>query len=78
MLTPDQLAELHVKEHDARLKHIDELPDTKQAQENPEDYVKGLKQKSPQEFMDKAGPMVMWEIIAQKLEKFFERIKKAS
>ena len=25
MPTPDQLAEMHVREHEARLKHIDEL-----------------------------------------------------
>ena len=94
MTTPEQLAEMRVRKHEARLKHIDELmekaeetaapeqgigdelSELKQEREKMGDYVAGLKQKSPQEFMEIAGPMVMWEIIAERLEKLIEKIKK--
>ena len=52
------------------------VAEIKQEREKINDYVEGLKQKSPQEFMDTAGPMVMWEILAEKLEHLVERIKK--
>ena len=95
MPTPDQLAEMHVREHEARLKHIDELVDKVEEEKAPTqaisdelaelkqernkmgDYIEDLKQKSPAEFMETAGPMVMWEIVAQRLEKLIEKIKKA-
>ena len=51
-------------------------PYERQEKEKSDDYVDGLKKKSPQEFMETSGPMVIWEIIAQKLEKLFERKKK--
>ena len=94
MPTSDKLAELSVKEHEARLKHIDELMEKAQAaklqdqktkdelaaiskeREKMGDYIDNLKQKSPQQFMEAAGPMVMWEIIAEKLEHIIEKIKK--
>ena len=96
MTTSEKLAELSIKEHESRLKHIDELmdkaesagvhddnvkeelADIKQEREKMGDYVEGLKQKSPQQFMETAGPMVMWEIIAEKLEHLIEKIKKGS
>ena len=40
------------------------------------DYVEQLKTKSPEQLMETAGPMVMWELVAQKLEKLVEKIKK--
>ena len=52
-----------------------ELEPLKQEREKMGDYVEGLKQKSPQEFMETAGPMVMWEIVAEKLEHLIEKIK---
>ena len=52
------------------------VAEIKQEREKINDYVEGLKQKSPQEFMDTAGPMVMWEILAEKLEHLLEKIKK--
>jgi len=94
MPTTDQIAEMSVREHEARLKHIDELmekaekaaianeainndlAELKQQREKMGDYIENLKQKSPQEFMETAGPMVMWEIVAEKLEQLIEKIKK--
>ncbi|WP_455367043.1 hypothetical protein [Kaarinaea lacus] len=88
----EKLAEQHIKEHEARLKHIDELieeaektgdqeskaelADLKEKQTKMGDYVEQLKQKSPEQLMETAGPMVMWEFVAQKLEKLVEKIKK--
>lgn len=95
MITPEQLAEKHIREHESRLKHIDELVEKveavepkdndihdelsslKQEREKMGDYVADLKQKSPQEFMETAGPMVMWEIVAGKLENLIEKLKKS-
>ena len=53
----------------------EELETLKQEREKMGDYVEGLKKKSPQEFMETAGPMVMWEIVAEKLEHLIEKIK---
>jgi uncharacterized protein YPO0396 len=88
----EKLAEQHIKEHDARLKRIDELMqeaektgDKKSKEELTElkaqqtkmgDYVEQLKHKSPEQLMETAGPMVMWEFVAQRLEKLIEKIKK--
>ena len=96
MPTSDKLAELTIKEHESRLKHIDELmekaesagkksestnreiEELKQERQKMGDYVDSLKEKSPQEFMETAGPMVMWELVAKKLEQLIEKIKKGA
>jgi len=88
----EQLAERHFKEHESRLKHIDELlqtaeqkgdeetrkelADLKKKQTEMGDYIEQLKNTSPEKLMETAGPMVMWELVAQRLEKLFEKIKK--
>lgn len=53
------------------------LTEIRQERDRISDYIEGLKKKSPQEFMDTAGPMVMWEILAEKLEHLVEKIKKS-
>ena len=88
----DKLAEQHIAEHVSRLKHIDELmeqaeqagdeeskaelSDLKEKQTEMGDYIENLKEKSPEQLMETAGPMVMWELVAQRLEKLIEKIKK--
>ena len=88
----DKLAEQHIAEHEARLKHIDELmqeaeqagdeesktelTELKEKQTEMGDYIEELKEKSPEHLMETAGPMVMWELVAQRLEKLIEKIKK--
>ena len=88
----DKLAEQHIAEHESRLKHIDELmQDAEQAGDEASkaeltelkekhtemgDYIEELKEKSPEQLMETAGPMVMWELVAQRLEKLIEKIKK--
>lgn len=92
----NQLAESHIREHEARLKHIDELmeqvkkaeqattgspevkaefSDLKQERSALASHLDELRQKSAEEWAEKAGPMVMWDIVADRLEKLVERIK---
>ena len=88
----NQLAEQHIVEHQSRMKHIDELmekaeqagdeeskeelAELKEKQTEMGDYIEQLKEKSPEQLMETAGPMVMWELVAQRLEKLIEKIKK--
>lgn len=96
MPMPEQIAEMNIREYEARLKHIDELVEEaevaaaddavvthgllelKKEKERINDYIEGLKEKSPKEFMNTAGPMVIWEILAEKLEHLVEGIKKTN
>ena len=88
----DKLAEQHIAEHESRLKHIDELmqeveqagdeaskaelTELKEKQTEMGNYIEELKEKSPEQLMETDGPMVMWELVAQRLEKLIEKIKK--
>ncbi|MGD8560242.1 MAG: hypothetical protein PVF34_10650 [Gammaproteobacteria bacterium] len=97
MTNVDKLAERHIREHEARLSHLEdlmerarqeaektgsaesvqeELNEIDKERDKMADYVENLKTKSPKEFMETAGPMVMWELVAGRLEKLIERIKK--
>jgi DNA repair exonuclease SbcCD ATPase subunit len=88
----NQLAESHIKEHEARLKHIDELMEqADKAKHEAEDsaeleslkgervtlanHLDELREQSAEEWAEKGGPMVMWDIVADRLEKLVERIK---
>lgn len=53
-------------------KEFDEL---KQQRDDFASYVDQLKTKSPEQLMQTAGPMVIWEFIAQRLEHLVEKIK---
>jgi hypothetical protein len=91
----NQLADRHIREHEARLKHIDELMEqvevTGQSTHSAEvsavlsdlkrergllaNQLDELRQQSAEEWAEKGGPMVMWDIVAERLEKLVERIK---
>jgi hypothetical protein len=91
----DQLAEQHIRERQARLKHIDELmaqiDQTRQATKSAEirAEVESIKQERTilarqldeleetpdEEWAKKGGPMVVWDVVANRLEKLVERIK---
>lgn len=92
----NQLAEQHIREHEARLKHIDELMEqadkAKQAEEDSSEvsaeladlkqerselarHLDELRQHSEEDWAEKGGPMVMWDIVADRLERLVERIK---
>ena len=91
----DEMIRQHILEHEARLKHIDEL--MKQAHEkahHPEaqaqlselagkrevlaDQVAELKRRPRESWheseLEKAGPMGLWDIVAQQLEHLVERL----
>lgn len=95
----EKLVEQHVKENEARLKHIDEVlaqahkeaGETAKASEVGDDFAvlreeydrlashfDELRMKSlqdwQQESIKKAGPMAVWDSLAQQLEKLLERI----
>ena len=93
----NELVEQHIREHESRLKHIDELLQrTRKATDKKEDinaeleeverdreqlyeHIQTVKQ-SPQYWaknaLDKAGPMGVWDAVAQRLEKLVERIER--
>jgi hypothetical protein len=98
MTTKEQLIEQHVREYEARLKHIDELYQRAQeAAGHPEpaqpsgselkdlqaqlsllrettQHVKAMPvDKWRSETLRSAGPMAIWDVVAQKLEDFIER-----
>ena len=99
MTRTERLVEQHIRENEARLKHIDEVlaqahkeaGETAKASEVGDDlavlrkehgrlasHFDELKMKSlqdwQQESIEKAGPMAIWDSLAQQLEKLLERI----
>lgn len=88
MASQEQRVESHVLEYESRLKHIDELMAKAEGAEAVAEEVAGLKvarsrlaesleemrKHSEEEWARNAGPMVMWEIVAEKLEKLVQRI----
>ena len=96
MTNTNQLVEQHIREHEARLKHIDELmeqveqagrtaadsaeiftevEDLKQQRAQLANHLEELRRKSIEEWSEKGGPMVMWDIVANRLETLVERVK---
>lgn len=96
----NELVEQHIRAHESRLKHIDELlqrtqkaagqevdsadvgAQLKELQNNREelhDHIQKLKH-SPGHWtknaLNKAGPMGVWDAVAQRLEKLVERIER--
>ena len=99
MTNLEQLAEQHIREHESRLQHIDELLGRAQARagaEQPEvretleevtreraklaSRIDELKLKSLEDWkteeIEKAGPMGIWDALAQQLEKLVERLER--
>jgi hypothetical protein len=94
----ESMVEQHIREYEARLKHVDELleqahreAETAKAAEIDDDlallrgerdrlasHFDELKMKSRQDWqgesIEKAGPMGVWDSLAQQLEKLLERI----
>lgn len=94
MTTLDELVDRHVKEYNSRLKHIDELAEQaaileeeshlaelaelKSERNKLADYLKELEQNPSELSLVKSGPMAIWDVIAQRLEKLVEKIDKKS
>lgn len=93
MTSENQLVEDHIREYEARLKHIDELfarasqvenqtpehqaelSDLKQERAKLTEQMAQIKQLSAEEWAKKGGPMVIWDLVAQRLEKLLERLE---
>ena len=39
------------------------------------DYIEELKDKAPFEWMEEGGPMVLWDVVAERIEQLVERIE---
>ena len=39
------------------------------------EYIAELKDKAPFEWMEEGGPMVLWDIVAERIEELVERIE---
>ena len=94
MTTLDELVDRHVKEYNSRLKHIDELAEQAAILEEERHvaelaelksernilagYLKELEQNPSEVSLEKSGPMAIWDVIAQRLEKLVEKIDKKS
>lgn len=88
----DDLVDQQVKEYNSRLKHIDELAEQAAALEEEShlaelaelksernklaDYLKELEQNRSEKSLEMTGPMYIWDVIAQRLEKLVEKIIK--
>lgn len=88
----DDLVDQKVTEYNSRLKHIDELAEQAAALEEEShlaelaelksernklaDYLKELEQNRSEKSLEMTGPMYIWDVIAQRLEKLVEKIIK--
>lgn len=93
MNTEDQLAEVHVREYESRMKHIDELIAKAEAAEAlaPEhqaelaalkghraklaDALDQIQRTSLAEWAQKGGPMILWDLVAERVEKLVEHLE---
>ena len=93
MTNTEQLVDRHIREYEARLKHVDELMTAaeKSAQANTArlaelQVIKQERDKLGEElhapgqqaaidWSEKAGPMVMWDVVAERLEHLVERVE---
>lgn len=96
MTNKEQLVERHIREHEARLKHIDELMESADAalsgsqtddelsseldslkhdREKLYTSLEELREKSAIAWTEKGGPMVMWDVVAARLENLLEKVE---
>lgn len=86
----EQLVDRHIKEYEARLKHVDEmmeqaeaaaglheeLHEIKQEREAVAEEMQKLRSTAAEDWSEKGGPMVMWDIVAQRLENLVEKVER--
>ncbi len=96
MTSKEQLVDQHIREYEARLKHIDELmtsasqsisktsaPDElreelrslQQERKKLDSHLQELQEQSLSQWSEKGGPMVLWDIVADRLERLVERLE---
>lgn len=99
MTNIEQLGEQHIREHESRLKHIDELMARAHAAAGPEQaeigaeleklaaereelagHLEKMRLRHFEDWQEKeielAGPMGIWDAVAQQLEKLVERLER--
>ena len=91
MTTQDDLVDRHVAEYNARLKHFDEMAEKAAVMADQEaleeleelkahrhqfaEFLRELKHSPSQKLLDK-GPMAIWDLVADRLEKLVERLSR--
>ena len=89
MANIEQLAEQHIRQYESQLKHIDEVmaradrentasADLKELADHRTElaeYIQELRDKAPYEWMEEGGPMVLWDLVAERIEQLVERIE---
>lgn len=88
MTNLEHLTERHALEYAARLKHIDELMERaekataanegippQQLEQKRRKLADELQKHETEEWAEKGGPMVLWDILAKRLEDIVERIE---
>jgi len=89
MANIDQLAEQHIRQYESQLKHLDEvmaraqdksaesaeLKELAKHRDELADYIQELRDKAPYEWMEEGGPMVLWDIVGERIEELVERIE---
>jgi len=91
MSTLDELVDRHVTEYNARLKHFDEMAEKAEVLEEHhdvselaelkahraqfDDYLYEQKHSPSQKLLD-SGPMAIWDVIADRLEKLVEKVSR--
>ena len=92
MSTKEQLIEQHIREYNSKLKHIDEVTDKAAVAEGTEHHeewaelkaerdklahcLAEMEHKTPEGLVEAAGPMAIWDVVAQRLENLVEKIHK--
>lgn len=89
MTSKEHLVEQHIREYQARLKHVDELmAQAEQTRASDDVALIALKEdhdalkdevqnlgRQAIHWSEKGGPMVMWDVMAERLEHLVERIE---
>ena len=96
MTNKEQLVERHIREYEARMKHIDELMESadaalsgtsatsalseeldsiKQERERLQSHMETMQKESEIAWTEKGGPMVMWDVVAERLESLLEKVE---
>jgi len=89
MTTLDELVDRHITEYNARLKHFDEMAEKAESLEERRDreelaeikahrsqfadFLHELKHSPSQQLLD-SGPMAIWDVIADRLEKLVAKV----
>ncbi len=75
-----QLAEQHIREYQARLKHLDELLEQtlQRGGEGAAAAYQALKSDEQwrEAMIEQSGPMGLWDALAQQLEKAIEKLER--